>query len=456
MCAQSGRAFYINVIGERGLMEDGATVARAVAMEPEERRTLALICAGHFMSHFWSITLPALFTVLSVVFHVDFVRLGLLMTVFNVANAALQIPCGYVVDRYGPKWILVAGITLDAVAFATCAIAPNYATLLVLMLFAGAGQAVFHPADYAILSALFPKERSGKTYAIHTFVGFSGGAAAPVIVAGLASIFNWQVALLATGLLGIVVGLLVAAMMHAPVLETPATPAAVATGTPPQGQRFAGIGYMLSRTLLLLFGFFVFTSMYMSGIQSFLPSTLTALFKMPNNTANAVLTAFLAALAIGVLVGGVFADRTANHARFVAGCLMVGTTLMILIAVFHMPVWILFLMFIAGGLVQGAISPSRDKLVREAAPEGSTGKSFGFVSMGLSVGGIVAPLLLGEILDRGDDVLVFWSLALFSLIAMLMALVPGRSTPNAVSGVPSQSPGAMRNTEVSGASGSRQ
>ena len=399
-------------------------------MQSSERRTLALICAGHFMSHFWSITLPALFTVLSVVFDVNFVQLGLLMTVFSITNALFQVPCGYVVDRYGPKWILVAGILVDAAAFSACAIAPNYVTLLILMLIAGAGQAVFHPADYAILSALFPKERSGKTYAVHTFMGFSGGAAAPAIVAGLASIFNWQVALAVAGLLGAVVGVLVALLMHAPERALAPMPSAATTGTRPR-RRFAGVGSMLSRTLLLLFGFYVFSSMFMSGAQSFLPSTLTTLFEMPNNTANLLLTTLLAAMAIGVLAGGVFADRTANHTRLVAGCMLAGTIFMVLIALFSMPVWALFVILAAAGLAQGAISPSRDKLVREAAPEGSTGRSFGFVSVGLSVGGIIAPLLLGAFLDHGNAVIVFWSLAAFTLIAMVMVLLPG--TPAATS-----------------------
>jgi FSR family fosmidomycin resistance protein-like MFS transporter len=430
-------------------------MTQAVAMEPNKRRTLALICAGHFMSHFWSITLPALFTVLSTVFGVNFVQLGLLMTVYSIANAVFQIPCGFIVDHYGPKWILVAGIMLDGAAFAACAIAPNYVTLLVLMLIAGAGQAVFHPADYAVLSALFPKERAGKTYAVHTFMGFSGGAAAPIIVAGMASIFNWQISLLVTGLIGIAIGLVIASLMHAPELEAAVPSASVTAERQPAGQLLAGAGYMLSRTLLLLFGFFVFTSMFLSGIRSFLPSTLTALFDMSNGTANAMLTAFMAALAVGVLVGGVFADRTANQARLIAACLLAGTVFMVLIALFHMPIWILFLMLIAAGLVQGAISPSRDKMVREAAPEGSAGKSFAFVSVGLSVGGIVAPLLLGALLDQGEATLVFWVLAAFSIVAMLMVLLSGGSTPGSIAGISSRLLGAVSAPDVSGATTQR-
>lgn len=413
-------------------------MAQAVAMGAGERRTLALICTGHFMSHFWSITLPALFTVLSQVFNVNFVQLGLMMTVYSIANAVCQIPCGVIVDRYGPKWILVGGIFLNGFAFAGCALAPNYAILLILMLIAGSGQAVFHPADYAVLSALFPKERAGKTYAVHTFMGFSGGAAAPIIVAGMASLFNWQVSLAVTGLVGIGVGLLIAALMESPELEA-AAPAAVTEHKRESGGSWrTGVSYMLSPTLLLIFGFFVFSSMYMSGIRSFLPSTLTSLFVMSNGTANAMLTAFMTALAIGVLVGGVFADRTSNQGRFINGCMLIGVVLMVLIALFRMPDWVLFLVLIVAGLAQGAVSPSRDKMVREAAPQGSAGKSFAFVSVGLSVGGIVAPLVLGWLLDQGDAALVFWVLAAFSLVAMVTVLFPSKVTGTVLTEEPSR------------------
>jgi MFS family permease len=406
-----------------------------LAKGADTRRTLALICTGHFMSHFWSITLPALFTVLSVAFGVNFVQLGLIMTVYSIANAVCQIPCGVFVDRYGPKWILVGGIFLNGIAFAGCALAPNYVTLLLLMLVAGAGQAVFHPADYAILSALFPKERAGKTYAVHTFMGFSGGAAAPIIVAGLASIFNWQVSLAVTGLIGIGIGLLIAALMESPELEAAAPKAS--SERPPEGESWrTGFSYMLSRTLLLLFGFFVFSSMYMSGIRSFLPSTLTALFDLSNGTANLMLTAFMTALAVGVLLGGVFADRTTNQGRFINGCMLIGVVLMVLIALFRMPTWVLLIVLIIAGLAQGAVSPSRDKMVREAAPQGSAGKSFAIVSVGLSVGGIVSPLVLGALLDQDAAALVFWVLAIFSVIAMLMVLFPGKLAPR----VPTQEP----------------
>ncbi|HET9015636.1 MAG TPA: MFS transporter [Thermomicrobiaceae bacterium] len=394
--------------------------------------TLGLIGAGHLMSHFWQLTLPPLFPVLAVVFHVNFLQLGLLMTGYTVANAACQVPFGYLADRYGPKPILVGGLLLDGVAFSLCALAPNYAVLVVLVMLAGVGQAVYHPSDYAILSALFPRERAGKPYSIHTFTGYAGGAVAPIAIASLNRAFGWQVALVVAGLLGIVVALIVATTLTAPRLEAPVpAPATAGAARAPRGQ---GLRLLISQALLLLLGFFVFTSMFSSGLQSFLPTTLTKLYPVTIDRANVVLTVYLTALALSVLVGGVIADRVQNHARVIAVSFAAGMVLMFLIALVHLPIWAIFPLFALVGALQGVVMPSRDKMVREATPEGSAGKSFGFVSVGLSLGGIVSLPLLGALLDRGDPRVIFWVLALCILAAALTVLVtslPGHARSRA-------------------------
>jgi hypothetical protein len=51
------------------------------------------------------------------------------------------------------------------------------------------------------------------------------------------------------------------------------------------------------------------------------------------------------------------------------------------------------------GALMGATMPSRDMLVRSAAPPGASGKVFGFVYSGLDLGASVSPLVVGPILD---------------------------------------------------------
>jgi MFS family permease len=56
--------------------------------------------------------------------------------------------------------------------------------------------------------------------------------------------------------------------------------------------------------------------------------------------------------------------------------------------------------------------------VREVTPPGSFGKVFGFVTTGFNIGGIIAPLIFGAIMDQDLPRLVFLGGAAGSLIAI--------------------------------------
>jgi len=420
----------------RGQRNDPANPARQAdrspAGESSHRRVLSLICAGHFTSHLWTIVLPALFTVLEPVFHVDYVQLGLIVTVTTITSAACQMPCGYLVDRYGPKRLLVIGLTVSSIAYLLMALAPNYPALMALGFVVGAGQTVFHPADYAILSALYPAERAGKPYSLHTFSGFTGSAVAPLAIAGLNAAFNWKIAIASAGVLGLVITGAMMIWLQVPI-EVQVTPKAAAAidHTPARPKRRqggvtlpSGLAVFLSAPLLLLFGFFAFTSMFSSGLQSYLPATISKIFDASNGAANAMLTVFMATIAAGVLAGGFLADRITNYARLIGVTFIGSTALMFLIAALPMPIWLLFIFFGASGVLQGVIMPSRDKMVRASASERDTGKSFAFVTLAMNVGSIIAVPVIGVLLDNSEARLVFWALAFCLLLAAATVLVP--------------------------------
>jgi MFS family permease len=71
------------------------------------------------------------------------------------------------------------------------------------------------------------------------------------------------------------------------------------------------------------------------------------------------------------------------------------------------------------GFFSGVIMPSRDMIVREVTPPGSFGKVFGFVTTGFNIGGIVSPLIFGAIMDHGSPRLVFLTVAILSLVAII-------------------------------------
>jgi MFS family permease len=75
------------------------------------------------------------------------------------------------------------------------------------------------------------------------------------------------------------------------------------------------------------------------------------------------------------------------------------------------------------GFVNGLMQPSRDMIVRAVTPDGQFGKVFGFVTTGFNIGGIIAPLLFGYVMDSGHPRWVFFLVCGLSLLAIL-TIVP--------------------------------
>lgn len=136
---------------------------------------LARISAAHLVSHLHIMTIPALLPLLPGKLGVSFLDLGMALGVCNIVSALCQAPLGLAVDRYGARNLLLAGLALGGASFALLAISPTYPMLLVVMVLAGVANGVYHPANYALLSAGMENARMGRAFSVHIFAGFMGG-----------------------------------------------------------------------------------------------------------------------------------------------------------------------------------------------------------------------------------------------------------------------------------------
>ena len=380
-------------------------------------RTLAAISTAHWVSHFHLFVLPMLFPFLKEQLGVGYIELGFALTVFAVISGLTQAPIGYLADHIGARKVLLMGLTLGGVALIMLGLHLSYSWLIASAVLLGLANSVYHPADYAILSAHMDEARMGRAFSIHTFAGFLGGAVAPAIVAALVTMTGGHGALIVAGAVGPLVALL---------LLVVGIPDASAADRKIDGVH-APLQNIITPTLIVLTIFFMLLSLSSAGIGNFGVVALMSGYGASFSSANIALTAFLGFSAIGVLAGGFLADRTRRHGQVAAACFAINAAIVFIIAMVALPSLLLTIAIASAGGLGGVIASSRDRLVRNAAPAGAAGRAFGIVSTGFNLGGIVSPLLFGWIMDQNMPHWVFGASVIFMILTVLLALFTDRS-----------------------------
>ncbi len=376
---------------------------------------IGLVCTAHFFSHFYMFALAPLFLLIQADLGLSFAALGSVLTAYAVATGFGQYPMGILVDRIGGRVVLIGGMTLLASSILLIGVIPVYPAMLGLAFLAGLGDSVFHPADYTILGTNVRPALMGRAFSVHTFSGFVGWAAAPLAMSALAHYWNWRVALMIAGAVGL---LIVLVLISQPRL----TSAGGRRQGGPAASRVPGFRLLTSPPILMMFLFFFVVGAVSLGVAQFMPSALHEKYGLPLVDANLTLTVFLIAGAIGVLVGGFLADKTTRLDMVAATGFAAGAVSLILVAFIPLPFILLAAIMGFGGFMIGIISPSRDLMVRSISPPGASGRVFGIVSTALSVAGATAPPFFGFLLDVKAPTWVFLSAAVLMLLAIVSAI----------------------------------
>ena len=376
-----------------------------------ETKLVAGVCFAHLVSHYYMLMLAPLFAFIRADFGVTYTELSLALTTFNVVSAVSQTPVGFFIDRTGARINLIGGLLLGSAAIAIAGAVESFWVFIAMFAVLGLANTVYHPADYTLLSERVSPRRMTQVFSFHTCSGMIGSAIAPVSLLFMQSAVGWRGAFLCSALLGVVAALVLAVQGEPPVVH-PAHP------SKPRGEEPASWQLLLSPPILLNLLFFVVLSMVGGGLNQYLVVGLGALYGTPPVLANTALTGLLTMSAIGVLLGGALAGRTARHNLVACAGLVVTGSASTLIALVDPGALLLVLIASLSGFASGMTMPSRDMIVRSVTPQGSFGKVFGFVTTGFHIGGMVAPLIFAQFLDHGYPRGVFLYVAACALVAI--------------------------------------
>ena len=393
-----------------------------------DAHVIGWVSTAHALSHFFQLTLPPLFPYIKTEFNTSYTVLGAMLSVFYGVSGLMQTIAGFAVDRFGPRRVLLAGLTAMSVGTALAALASAPWMLFVAAIVAGMGNSAFHPADLALLNARVSEPRLSYAFSLHNVGGNIGWICAPPFVVTLTALAGWRVALAAAAVIGVLF-VLAFALQRGLRLDADVVKRHTASRSVPTAAPFE-VGILWSRPVLMAFTFFALQAIAMVGFMTFSTTAFVALYDVPLVFATSLLTAFLVGGIAGTLVGGALAANTGRHVAIAVSCLALGALLAAVIASGAVSTGLLWPLAAGVGVVVGAANPSRDILVRGIAPPHARGRVYGFVYSGLDAGAGIAPLAFGWLLDHGMPAATFalGALALLLAIPTVLDLRAARTT----------------------------
>jgi MFS family permease len=401
-------------------LPSGAAPDPEAALARRDVTTIGLIGLAHGTSHFHHLLLPPLFPAFIHDFGLSYSELGLLVTVFFIISGVGQALAGFLVDRIGARPVLFAALGSFVLASVAAALAQSYAGLMLAAAFAGLGNAPFHPVDFTILNKRISAKRLGHAFSVHGITGNLGWALAPVFLIGLSSATgSWRMAYVGTALVALTVLLLLISQRDA--IDDRQGSWGTAPGGAAAHKAVADehpMAFLKLPSVWLCFSFFFWTTAALSAIQSFSSPALARMYGLPLSVTAFVVTGYMLCGAAGMVVGGFLVARVARLERTIAAAMALAAVLLLLVASGWLAPYLAAAAAALAGFGTGLAGPSRDMLIKRAAPPGATGRVYGTVYSGLDTGFALAAPVFGAMLDRGLTSGIFYGAALALLLGI--------------------------------------
>ncbi|WP_428423623.1 MFS transporter [Methylibium sp.] len=399
--------------------------AAAGASLRQDARTIGLIGLAHGTSHFFHMLLPPLFPAFIHDFGLSYSELGLLVTTFFVISGIGQALAGFLVDRVGARPVLFLALGLFAAAAFAAASANGYEGLMLAAALAGLGNSPFHPVDFTILNKRVSQPRLGHAFSVHGITGNLGWAVAPVFMAGLtAATGSWRIAALGAGLVALAVLVVLA-------LNRDAIDDKLGSWAHDKKPGAAGVAdehplaFLRLPSVWLCFAFFFWTTAALTAIQSFASPALQQMYGLPLALTAFVVTGYMLCGAAGMVIGGFLVARVQRLERTIGFAMAAAAGLLALAGTGWLPGLLAAGVAALAGFGTGLAGPSRDMLIKRAAPPGATGRVYGMVYSGLDIGFALAAPLFGALLDHGRPNGVFYGAALMMALGVASASLVG-------------------------------
>ena len=149
--------------------------------------------------------------------HISDGQLGLIGGLyFALFYCFIAIPIAWFADRTNRVGVLTAACAIWSLATAACGIASSYGQLVAARMTVGFGEAGGVPPSYAIITDSFPPGKRGIAFGIYNLGPPIGAALGIAFGASIAAAFDWRIAFIAIGVVGLVVAVVLRLVVREP------------------------------------------------------------------------------------------------------------------------------------------------------------------------------------------------------------------------------------------------
>jgi ACS family glucarate transporter-like MFS transporter len=166
------------------------------------RRVIAFGMALAFLSYLDRACISQAAPMIAGDLHLDSIQMGYVFSAFGLTYAAMEIPSGWFIDRFGPRLVLTRVVICWSFFTAATGLAWNFGSMLIARLLFGAGEAGCFPGLAKTFSNWLPVEERPRAEGWKASSARWGAAAAPLLVVALYASLGWRVTFVLFGAIG--------------------------------------------------------------------------------------------------------------------------------------------------------------------------------------------------------------------------------------------------------------
>ena len=371
-------------------------------------------------------------------FNIDGTEMGIIMAAFFWAYALLQVPMGYIADKFGQRLIYSLAVGWWSIAQMCIAACSSLVGFVTARLFLGVGEAGSYPCNVGVVAKWFPKHERSRATAIFDSASKFGNAFAMPVVVGLITMFTWHAPFLIFGAIGVIWAILWWIFYNDPrkskhanqaeidYIEQDGTSVTTETDAKPAMKWYQLLKYRNVQAMCI--GFFILNYILYFFITWF-PTYLVQERGMQFGQMGIVASVPFIAAVCGSLISGIIADKLlikgwsvtrTRKTLLVIGILL--ATSVGLAAFVESNAVVIGLLAVAnfGCAVTGAMQWC---LASDVAPKGMGSQLAGLQNCVANFGGVASPIVAGAILATTNSFQI--ALYTYGITALIGAIVYG-------------------------------